>query len=415
MKKSISPSEARGTQAAPASKSEMQRAVAAALIANGRTTITNPSFCDDSKAALGIAETLGAAVHVSAGRVIIDGGINPSASVLDCGESGLGVRMFTPIAALTGRQMTLTGRGSLLKRPVSTIEESLSDLGASVKSQNGFLPIEVSSKLKGGSTVIDGSLSSQFLTGLLMALPSAEEDSLIRVNNLQSRQYIDITLKILKHFSVSVENSNYSLFKIRGRQAFVPADIRIEGDWSGAAFLLCAGAIRGRVRVTGLNNLSLQPDRKVVKALRLAGAEITEGDGYVTAAHSALKGFEFDATECPDLFPPLAALAMYCEGTTALRGARRLKHKESDRGTVIKKELGKLNGSIELDGDCMIIKGSRVTGGITNSHGDHRIAMACAIAALGAEAPVVIDNAESINKSYHEFYEHLAALGVNVQ
>jgi 3-phosphoshikimate 1-carboxyvinyltransferase len=169
------------------------------------------------------------------------------------------------------------------------------------------------------------------------------------------------------------------------------------------------------VRVTGLNNLSLQPDRKVVKALRLAGAEITEGDGYVTAAHSALKGFEFDATECPDLFPPLAALAMYCEGTTALRGARRLKHKESDRGTVIKKELGKLNGSIELDGDCMIIKGSRVTGGITNSHGDHRIAMACAIAALGAEAPVVIDNAESINKSYHEFYEHLAALGVNVQ
>lgn len=415
MKKSISPSEARGTQAAPASKSEMQRAVAAAAIAHGRSIITNPSYCEDSKAALSIAGALGARVQQFPDRVIIDGGINPAEDVLDCGESGLGVRMFTPIAALTGRHITLTGRGSLLKRPVSTIEDSLMDLGASVKSQNGYLPIEVTSKLSGGRTVIDGSLSSQFLTGLLMALPSAEKDSIITVKNLKSRQYIDITLKVLKNFSIDVSNSGYSVFTISGGQHFIPAQVEIEGDWSGAAFLLCAGAIRGEVTVTGLSSSSLQPDRGVVDALKKAGAKVTEGAGYFTVTQGKLKGFEFDATECPDLFPPLAALAMYCEGTTVLRGARRLTHKESDRGTVIKTELGRLNGSIELDGDCMLIKGSKVSGGNVDSHGDHRIAMACAIAALGADGPVVIDHAESIDKSYHEFYDHLAALGVDVK
>lgn len=415
MKKSISPSEARGTQAAPASKSEMQRAIAAAAIAHGRSIITNPTFCDDSKAALSMASALGARVQQFTDRIIIDGGINPAQDTLDCGESGLGVRMFTPIAALTGRRITLTGRGSLLKRPVSTIEESLMELGASVRSNGGYLPIEVSEKLRGGKAVIDGSMSSQFLTGLLMALPSAERDSIITVKNLKSRQYIDITLKILKLFSVDVHNYGYSEFRIPGGQKFIPAHVEIEGDWSGAAFLLCAGAIRGEVTVTGLNNSSLQPDRAVVEALRLAGAGVTEGPGCITVRHCDLKGFEFDATECPDLFPPLAALAMYCKGKTVLRGALRLTHKESDRGIVIKTELGKLNGNIELDSDSMIITGSDVRGGTTDSHGDHRIAMACAIAALGADAPVVIDHAESIDKSYHEFYDHLAALGVDVR
>ncbi len=415
MKKSISPSEVRGTQAAPASKSEMQRAVAAAAIAQGRSIITNPSFCDDSVAAISIARALGAKVEVMPQRVIIDGGLSPVTDSLNCGESGLGIRMFTPIAALTGRHITLTGKGSLLRRPVSTIEHALMELGTTVRSNNGLLPIEVYSKLRGGSTVIDGSLSSQFLTGLLMALPAAEKDSTISVINLKSRQYIDITLKILKSFSVDVTNSGYSEFTIRGMQKYMPAEIDIEGDWSGAAFLLCAGAIRGEVTVTGLNNSSLQPDRAVVEALKRSGAVITEGEGCVTVKQSMLRGFEFDATECPDLFPPLAALAMYCEGRTVLRGALRLTHKESDRGNVIKTELGKLNGCIELDGDRMIITGSRVRGGLTDSHGDHRIAMACAIAALGADGPVVIDHAESIDKSYHEFYEHIASLGVNVQ
>jgi len=415
MKKSVYPSEPGGKIAAPASKSEMQRAVAAAAIAEGRSTILNPSFCDDSMAAISMARSLGAMVTVKKDSVTIEGGLKPVSGNLNCGESGLGIRMFTPIAALTGKKIVLTGKGSLLKRPVSTIEHALMELGVSVKSNNGLLPIEVSSKLTGGSTVIDGSLSSQFLTGLLMALPAAEKDSVIRVENLKSRQYIDITLKILEQFAVDVENSGYSEFRIRGRQKFTPANVTIEGDWSGAAFLLCAGAIAGGVSVTGLNTRSLQPDMAVMEAIKKAGAGITENNGAVTVTAAPLKGFTFDATGCPDLFPPLAALAMYCSGETVITGASRLAHKESDRGAVIKSELGRLGGVIELDGDRMVITGSPVKGGEADSHGDHRIAMACAIAALGAAGPVTIEHAESVDKSYHEFFDDIRALGVDVR
>lgn len=415
MKKSIYPSEPSGTVRAPASKSEMQRAVAAASLADGQSLLVNPSYCDDSKAALEVAQALGSKVSRFSDCVLINGGLTPPGDVLDCGESGLGVRMFTPIAALTGMHMTLTGRGSLLKRPVSTIEQSLLELGAEVTSNNGLLPVEVKSKLRGGTTVIDGSLSSQFLTGLLMALPMAEKDSVITVNSLKSRQYIDITLKILEHFSIKVENSGYSEFRIKGGQRYVPSLIEIEGDWSGAAFLLCAGAVAGRVTVTGLDTLSLQPDRAITDALKSAGAVITEGKGIITAGRGSLRGFTFDATGCPDLFPPLAALALYCEGETRILGASRLAHKESDRGSVIRSELGKLGGIVNIEGDAMIIRKSEVTGGITDSHGDHRIAMACAVAALGASGPVTIDHAESVDKSYHEFYRDMATLGVDIR
>ncbi len=415
MKKSIYPSEPHGTVSAPASKSEMQRAVAAAALAHGRSTILNPSFCDDSVAAISMARALGSRVEHTPEKVIIDGGLNPVTDELHCGESGLGIRMFTPIAALTGRFITLSGKGSLMKRPVSAIEHALMELGTTVRSDNGFPPIVVSSRLKGGSTTIDGSLSSQFLTGLLMALPAAEKDSVITVVNLKSRQYIDITLKILKLFSVSVENPDYSRFSITGRQKFIPATVKIEGDWSGAAFLFCAGAISGSVTVTGLEKSSLQPDRAVMDALNAAGATVTEGEGCVTVESNRLKGFNFDASECPDLFPPLAALAMYCEGRSVITGALRLKHKESDRAEVIHSELGKLGGKISVHGDVMTIDGSSVNGGTVDSHGDHRIAMACAIAALRADGPVMIEHAESVDKSYNEFYRDISALGVDVR
>src|SRR5208337_2266858 len=172
-----------------------------------------------------------------------------------------GVRMFTPIAALTGRHMTLTGRGSLLKRPVCLIEKSLLDLGAEVRSDNGLIPVRVLSKLVGGITEIDGGISSQLLTGLLIALPAAERDSVVNVKNLKSRQYVDITIRMLEKFSVKVTGRNYSEFTVKGGQRFVPSMVEIEGDWSGAAFILCAGAIAGKTRVAGLQIDSVQPDR----------------------------------------------------------------------------------------------------------------------------------------------------------
>jgi len=415
MKKYVYPSKISGTIAAPASKSVMQRAIAASLLADGESVLTHPSFCDDSLAAMRVAEGLGASVNQNYDSVVIRGGIKAEAGTLNCGESGLCIRMFTPIAALTGKKMVLTGEGSLAGRPVSGIEDALKKLGVSVSSNNGSLPVEVSSILKGGIAGIDGSLSSQFLTGLLMALPLAEKDSIIKVENLKSREYIDITVDVLKKFGIKVENRGYREFRIQGRQRFVPVNLSIEGDWSGAAFLLCAGAIAGRVNVTGLNPESFQPDRAIITALKKSGAEVNIKQNSIDVKSKNLHGFEFDATECPDLFPPLAALALYCKGETVIWGAGRLKHKESDRGSAIITEFKKMGGIVKVEKDCMIIRGSALSGAVIDSHGDHRMAMAGAVAAMGSSGVVEIDNAECINKSYNEFYEHMMKLGAVIK
>jgi len=415
MKKYVYPSKISGTIAAPASKSVMQRAIAASLLANGESVLSHPSFCDDSAAAMRVAEGLGASVEKKSDAVIIRGGVNPSADTLNCGESGLCIRMFTPIAALTGKKIILTGEGSLLERPVSGIEGALEKLGVSVKSNNGLIPIEVSSMLKGGTAEIDGSMSSQFLTGLLMALPLAEKDSIIKVDNLKSREYIDITIDVLKKFGIKVENRGYNEFRIHGGQKYIPAKIDIEGDWSGAAFLLCAGAIAGSVSVTGLNPESCQPDRAIVTALRKSGAEVKTGKNSIDVKSGYLHGFEFDATGCPDLFPPLAALAFYCKGESVIWGAGRLKHKESDRGSAIISEFKKMGGLVNIDKDCMIIRGSALSGAVIDPHGDHRMAMACTVAAAGSSGMVEISNAECINKSYNEFYDNMEKLGAEIK
>ena len=415
MKKYVYPSKISGTIAAPSSKSVMQRAIAASLLADGISILSHPSFCDDSLAAMRVAQALGATVEKKSDEVIIRGGLKPVSDTLNCGESGLCIRMFTPIAALTGKRMILTGGGSLPGRPVSGIENALSELGVTVLSNNGLLPVEVSSMLEGGTAAIDGSVSSQFLTGLLMALPLALKDSIIQVDNLKSREYIDITIDVLKKFGIKVENHGYNEFRIPGNQKFTSAKIEIEGDWSSAAFLLCAGAISGRVTVTGLNTESCQPDRAIITALRKCGAEVNADKKNINITAGNLHGFEFDATECPDLFPPLAALALYCKGESVIWGAGRLKHKESDRGSAIISEFKKMGGSVKIEKDCMLIRGSALSGHLVDSHGDHRMAMACTIAATGSTGVTEIDNAECINKSYNEFYDDMIQLGAEIK
>jgi len=415
MKKYVYPSEIDGIIHAPASKSFMQRAIAAALLCDGGSLIANPSLCEDSIAALGVAESLGASTMKNSDVVIIKGGLDIRTNLLDCGESGLCIRMFTPVAALTGKRVTLTGSGSLTRRPVSRIEDGLRALGVEVKSNAGLLPIEVSSVLKGGDAEIDGSLSSQFLTGLLMALPLAEKDSVIKVKNLASKQYIDITIEVLKEFGIDIENHEYKEFIINGRQKYKPSKIEIEGDWSGAAFILCAGAIAGNVTVRGLNINSSQPDREIITALKLCGADVSIGKDFVRVCKKNLTGFEFDAEDCPDLIPPLAGLALHCKGETVIKGAGRLKDKESDRGAALESEFKNLSGNIRIDNDRMIISESNITGGEVDSHGDHRIAMACALACLKGSDRVAIENAECVNKSYNSFFNDLVKLGVKIE
>ena len=415
MEITVHPSYLKGKVEAPASKSLTQRAIAAGLLAHGTTVIHDPSFCNDSLAAISIAEALGAMVSSDSKSITIQPRLLAGLPVeLHCGESGLALRMFSPVAALLSDHVSLTGEGSLLKRPVKMIDDALSQLGVTVKTNNGLLPVTLSGRLRGGRAVIDGSTGSQLLTGMLMALPLAGSDSEIEVINLKSRPYISLTLELLADFGVTVENIGFSHFIIPGNQSYKSYEYTVEGDWSGAAFLLVAGAVAGEVKVSNLNNRSMQADMAIMQALRDAGCRVTVNVGGVMAEKSELRAFTFDATDCPDLFPPLAALAARCSGTSRIRGVSRLEHKESDRAGAIAGVLSAMNIRSSVEGDEMLIDGGEVNSTVVSSQNDHRIAMMAAVMALTATGEVTIAGAEAVAKSFPGFYEAMTNLGALV-
>jgi 3-phosphoshikimate 1-carboxyvinyltransferase len=409
-------SEIRGTTDAPSSKSAMQRAVAASLLASGTSHLTNISDSDDAVASIGIAEVLGASIYKVEDGLLITGGFNPVDNIIDCGEAGLSARLFSPLAALHDMEITITGKGSLLKRPVGMMESTLAELGVIVKTKNGFLPIKVKGPLKGGTATVDGSVSSQFLSGLLMALPVAKDNSVLIVKDLKSKPYIDLTIGILNRFGINLENEDYKTFVIKGNQKYKSTDYYVESDWSGAAFLLVLGALSGEVRVSGLDNKSVQADRMIIEGLVRAGADLVIKNGIVIVRKSNLKGFEFNVSECPDLAPPLVALASRCEGTTVLSGTERLRSKESDRGGTLAQEFNKLGVKVVNKNSSLEITGTKnMKGTEVSSHNDHRIAMALAVAATTSSGQTVIDGAECIDKSYPGFYKDCRALGANIE
>lgn len=419
----VYPGKLNGAQVAPASKSSMQRACAAALLHVGRTTILNPGHSNDDLAALDVIQKLGAEVEMDNDKIIIHSkGVHPVGPEMNCGESGLGIRMFTPIAALSSQSITINGKGSLVKRPMHFFDEIFPALGVQINSQNGFLPIQIQGPLKAPSSItVDGSLSSQFLTGLLMAYAAGDaQDAIIKVTDLKSKPYIDLTLAVLKAFGWNVQHDNYEQFSFLPHEPLEEViEYTVEGDWSGAAFLLVAGAIAGPIKVKGLQMNSTQADKAVMQALQNANVSIAiEDDGIQigSADGSALRAFEFDATDCPDLFPPLVALASVCIGVSEIKGVSRLAHKESDRGLTLQTEFAKLGIQIDLDGDIMKIHGGvEINSATVFSQHDHRIAMACGVAALKASGPVLITEAEAINKSYTHFFDHLVQLGGKVE
>jgi 3-phosphoshikimate 1-carboxyvinyltransferase len=454
----IQPSELTGEILAPASKSSMQRACAAALLRAGETIIHHPGYSNDDKAALGVIRDLGAAVTTLADgslRVISKGAgaghnaVQSGGLEVNCGESGLGLRMFAPIIGLSNEVIRVKGEGSLLSRPMDFFDEIFPQLGIRVISNKGKLPLEIQGPLQPRNIDIDGSLSSQFLTGLLLSFSGAgARDITIRVHHLKSKPYIDLTLQVMKHFGWEVENRNYEEFYFSGRplcgclHAGPDGGLRsggpnagtdggvleytVEGDWSGGAFLLVAGAIAGPIAVRGLDVGSTQADKAILQALRDSGASLTIGEdsiaiGPAAGAGSAggrsgrLQAFHFDATDCPDLFPPLVALAAQAEGTTVIAGVSRLAYKESNRGLTLQEEFGKMGVRIDLVGDKMLIRGGGgVNGGRVHSRHDHRIAMACAVGALRASGAVTIEEAQAIDKSYPDFYRHLQQLGAKL-
>ena len=413
----VYPSSVAGDVKAPASKSMVQRALAAALLNNGVCTINNYSPCDDALAAIGIIETLGARVEINEAKLTVTGKGATKTNVpvrLDCGESGLSSRLFAPLSMLFCKDLVLTGKGSLLKRPFAPLmREVFGQVNISYTDNNGMMPVHLKGEIKGGTITLDGSGGSQFLSGMLMSLPLLKDDSEIRVHNLQSKPYIDLTIDLAAHFGVEIRNTEYELFKIGGGQKYSAASFDLEGDWSGASCLLVAGAVAGHVAVHNLDLDSRQADKRIIDALHLAGAEVTVGKNSVCASRSRLVAFEFDARHCPDLFPALVALAANCQGTGRIKGVSRLISKESNRALTLQSEYAKLGVSICFsDEDSMLITGGKIKGGSVSSHNDHRIAMSLAVAALTADSPVKITGAECVNKSYPGFWKEILELRI---
>lgn len=392
---------------APASKSVAQRAIAIASLAKGTSVIHHMGDSDDVQAAIRMAETLGVQMERETDRVVITGGINVPSQSLDSGESGLGIRMFSAVAAALEEEVTLEGRGSLTRRPMDMVEKSLKAAGVKCNTTSGHQPVIVKGPYPGGTLVIDGSVSSQVLTGLLIAAPCAKQTSEFMVKNLKSKPYIDITCQMMKEFGVEVINNDYKEFTVPAPAHYQGREYIVEGDWSGAAFWLVAGAIGGEITVDNLVRNSAQADKAIIEALVKCGAALRQDEASVYVKKSGLKAFEFDATHCPDLFPPLVVLAAACKGTTAIKGVSRLRVKESDRAAALKDEFGKLGVEISIEKDSMFIKGGKLKSAEVHSHHDHRIAMAAAVASLLIDGPVTIHEAQAVNKSYPGFFRDM--------
>ncbi|HEV3222637.1 MAG TPA: 3-phosphoshikimate 1-carboxyvinyltransferase [Puia sp.] len=425
MNVTIFPSVIKGNLQAPSSKSSMQRACAAALISKTKSHIINPGVSNDDLAALRVIRTLGANIeNLSDGSLLIESnGIKPVNDYVNCGESGLGIRMFTPLVALNSHTITIEGEGSLLNRPMHFFDEILPKLGVEIRSNMGKLPLQIKGPLVPVNIQTDGSLSSQFLTGLLMAYAATDAKNItIEVINLKSRPYIDLTLSVMRAFGLKVPaNQDYHSFYFSSETWIKPTatiEYIVEGDWSGGSFLLVAAAIAGQAVLRGLDPGSTQADKAILQALQDAGVPILMGQNEIRIGDNRqkkLKAFRFDATDCPDLFPPLVALASVCHGSSFIKGVSRLAHKESDRAHTLQEEFGKLGVDILINEDVMGIKGTeKINAATVHSRHDHRIAMAMAVVALRAAGPVQIENADAINKSYPDFFNDLTKLGVSV-
>ena len=443
----------------PSSKSFAQRAIIAAALAEGTTTLNGYSPCGDNESAISVARALGAEVTVGLaykeGKVVKDSstltikgrgaaGLEPE--TINAGESGLLARLMIPLMAVLGDgNATITGDGTLTRRPLKGARDIMGAFGVRLETISGtgqesfsevHVPLTISGKLEGGKVTVSGSGGSQLISGLLMALPLLQEDTVIRLTEPKSIPYLFITMDVLKAFGVKIwcdmeggpefaESQDWNdcteiVLHIKGGQSYKATDMDIEGDWSSAANFLVAGAIFGKVNVSGLDTKSLQADLSIMDILMEAGASLSQmGDddprGVIHVQKAPLNAFDVDANNCPDLFPIVAILAAFCQGTSRIAGVGRLANKESDRAQAILSMLVQLGVKARISGDKMIIEGHSLAqrclighllkgGNYTSSH-DHRMVMALKVAELGADGPIVIDDIECVSKSFPTFME----------
>ena len=424
MKVDVFPSELTGSVEAPGSKSIAQRLVACALLAKGESIIQNYPDSDDCKIALNVAQSLGAIVTSIGNKVTIKGGfpqsfhsgIRTPKDEINCGESGLSSRMFTPIAALYEQPIKITGTGSLLQRPFTDFEVLLPQLATECTTNAGLLPMTIKGPLQSGNVEIEAGQSSQYLTGVLLALPKTSKKSKLKVTKLSSKPYIQMTIEVAEMFGVKIYHNNYEEFEIDGLQNYQPVKAIVPGDWSGASFLLVAGALCATegILVTNIDKKITQADNAIIDVLKKAGVRIEEETNGIRVFASTINAFDFDATDCPDLFPPIAALAAFADGVSNIKGAKRLTYKESNRAKTLQEEFGKAGVRIVVRDDEMKVYPGFIRPAIINSHNDHRIAMSAALLGLAGDK-ITIKGAECVSKSFPDYFERLSSLGAKLQ
>lgn len=409
----IYPAKLAGTVTAPPSKSDAHRAILCASLAGGVSTIHNIVMSQDIKATIQCIQALGAAVSIQGNTLTVDGTgmFSNSCATLNSNESGSTLRFIIPIAAAGGVNATFIGSGRLPQRPIGIFLECLPKNGVKCTTKGG-LPLEICGKLQGGTFEIAGNVSSQFITGLLLALPLVEQDSTILLTSpLQSKGYINMTIKTMKAFGVAVTETSTGYF-IKGGQKYTPIAYTVEGDWSQAAFFFSAAALGGKITIKGLKQNSLQGDKACMELFKSFGADISTNGDDITIVHNKLNAIDINAEQIPDLVPILAITAALANGTTHITNAERLRIKESDRLKAICEGINSIGGNaVETYDGLQIIGVPQFSGGNANGYNDHRIVMSLAIAAIQSNGKITVSDKESINKSFPSFFEVYNSLG----
>lgn len=409
----FSPFVPNGTVNVPPSKSDVHRAIICAAMANGVSRISPVALSNDIKATIGCIKALGADAVLENNVLTVDGTnmYKNKTALLDCGESGSTLRFFIPIAAVGNINATFVGKGKLPQRPIGIFTEALPKAGTVCKTEGG-LPLEIKGQLKSGIFEIPGNVSSQFITGLLLALPILEGDSeIVLTSPLESVGYIAMTIRTMKQFGVNIQATEKG-WHIKGGQSYKTCDYTTDGDWSQAAFFMVLGAVSGKVTVNGVAKDSTQGDKKCAEILAEFGAKVTQRDNEVTVEKGDLKAITIDASQIPDLVPVLSVCAAFAEGTTKIINAERLRIKECDRLKATAELLNNLGGKVKELSDGLEITGvSSLKGGNVNGYNDHRIVMSAAVCAARSDEDITATFAMSINKSYPDFYIDYNSIG----
>ena len=411
----VSPGRLEGEVCIPPSKSGAHRAVICAALAGGLSKIAPVELSEDITATIRAVEALGVQTRLEGNALTVDASALGAAKggEIHCGESGSTLRFLIPIAAALGLDAVFTGCGRLPQRPLGAYLACLPPAGVECQSAGG-LPFAIRGRLRGGRFSLPGDVSSQFITGLLLAMPlTGEAGEIVLTTPLQSAGYVDMTIQVMADFGVQVERTR-SGYRVAGGQRYRPRAYTVEGDWSQAGFYLAAGALGGRLKLAGLRRDSTQGDRAAEGIFSAFGAHIRWEEGALLVSPGMLRGIPIDAAQIPDLVPPIAAAAALAGGVTTITSAGRLRLKESDRLAALAAAVSALGGQVEERVDSLTIQGvPALQGGRALGCNDHRIVMAVAMAALRAAAPVEITDPYSIRKSYPSFFQEYNKLGGN--